>query len=151
MVLFQQTASWEGVVRINAHASQQYRKNEPAERPRETVRTEPQASVKTTSFGFSIGKFGLDYTSRKTTLDPSLSRDVREKRQKAQSFETEQQVEELRAKVGQEGASYRDLTDAGVEAGTRAPMHRIKTALSAYAKSKADILPPAGSMLASVV
>jgi len=140
-------------VRVASYASTQYRKNTPAEKPSETVRTEPQASVTTTSFGFSIGKFGLDYSSQTTVLDPSLSRDVREKRQKAQSFETEQQVEELRAKVGREGASYRDLSSSSTGTGTisQAPLHRIKSALNAYAKSTADMLPPAGSMLASVV
>lgn len=151
MVLFQQTASWEGVVRINAHASQQYRKNVPAEKPQEKVRTEPQASVKTTSFGFSLGKFGLDYSSQKTVLDPSLSRDVRDRRQKSQSFDTERQVEDLRARVGREGADYRDLKGDVVDESARPPMHRVKTALTAYAKSKAETLPPPGNMLASVV
>lgn len=138
-------------MRIASYASQQYRKNVVAEKPREQVRTEPQASVKTTSFGFSLGKFGLDYSSQKTVLDPTLSRDVREKRQKAQSFNAEQHVEELRAKVGREGADYRDLKGGVVGDSPQPPRHRVKSALDAYARSEADILPPPGRMLASVV
>jgi len=139
-------------VRINAHASDQYRKNAVAEKPREQVRAKPQASVTTTSFGFSLGKFGLDYSSQKTVLDPSLSRDVREQRQKAQAFEAESHVEDLRAKVGREGATYRDLSGNNVAGESSQPsLHRMKSAISAYAKSKADILPPPGRMLASVV
>lgn len=138
-------------MRVASYASDQYRKNAVAERSRESKRTEPQASVKTTSFGFSLGKFGLDYSSQQTVLDPSLSRDVREKREQAKAFDTERHVENLRAKVGREGASYRDLQGEPVQGAEKPPLHRIKTAMSAYAKSRATILPPPGNMLASVV
>lgn len=137
-------------MRINSHASEQYRKNVVAEKPRETKRTEPQASVKTTSFGFRLGKFGVDFESQNTVLDPSLSRDVSAERQTAQSFETERQVETLRAKVGTEGADYRDLA-APPTTTQRPSANQLKSAMAAYAKSTEDILPPPGMMLAAVI
>lgn len=137
-------------MRITSHASEQYRKNAVAERQSEARRTEPQASVKTTSFGFRLGKFGVDFSSRSTVLDPSLSKDVRQKRQQAQAFEAERDVESLRAKIGAEGASYRDTTGAAGST-NRPSVHHVRSALAAYARSSEDILPPPGNMLASVV
>ncbi|QGY39396.1 hypothetical protein GM415_04425 [Pseudodesulfovibrio cashew] len=142
-------------MRVASHASEQYRRNALAVRQRESVRTEPQASVKTTLFGFRLGKFGLDYESQSTTLDPSLSRDVREQKKQAQAFRAEREVESLRAEVGASGAVYRDYqgsAQSDASSGDSSPsLHRIKTALAAYAKSTEDILPPPGNMLASVV
>lgn len=140
-------------MKVFSHASEQYRRTSAlAERPCEKKRTEPQAKVTTTSFGFRLGKFGLDFQARDTVLDPSLSRDVREKRQKAQAFKAEAQVENLRAQVGAEGAHYRDSQTSGPSPSTAKPSQsRIQTALSAYAKSTEEILPPPGNMLASVV
>ncbi len=138
-------------MRVSSHASQQYQKNAVAERSREQARTEPQASVKTTSFGFRLGKFGIDFESSSTILDPSLSRDVREKRKQAQAFNAEREVESLRAKVGAEGATHRDQYGSTAGATRRPSMQTVKTALAAYARSTEDILPPPGNMLASVV
>jgi len=140
-------------VRINSFASEQYRRTDAlAERTAVVGRTAPQASVTTTTFGFRLGNFGLDYESERTVLDPSLSRTVQEQDQQARAFQAEQQVGSLRAQVGAEGATYRDLS--GNSAGTASsatPMHRIKSALSAYAKSAEEALPLPGSMLAGVV
>ena len=138
-------------MRVFSHASEQYRRQSTlAERPREKKQTEPQAKVTTRSFGFRLGKFGMDFESSSTVLDPSLSRDVREKRQKAQSFKVEAEVETLRAKVGRDGANYRERETTG---STQAKPSRqtIQTALTAYARNTEDILPPPGNMLASVV
>ena len=137
-------------MRINSHASQQYQKNVVAERPREQTRTEPQASVKTTSFGFRLGKFGLDYSSRSTVLDPSLSRDVQEKRRQEQSFQVDSEVESLRATVGAEGATYRQQASDPGES-MKPSFHQLRSGLAAYAKSTEDTLPPPGNMLAAVV
>ncbi len=137
-------------MRINSHASEQYRKNLVVEKPREKKSTEPQASVKTTTFGFRLGKFGVDFSSSKTVLDPSLSRDVREKREKAQAFQTEAEVEALRAKVGADGAAYRER-GVSPETGESPALHRIKNAMAAYARSSEKTLPPPGNMLAAVV
>jgi len=138
-------------VRINSHASQQYQKNAVAERSRESKHIEPQASVKTTSFGFRLGKFGVDFESQSTVLDPSLSRDVREKRKQAQAFNVEREVETLRAKVGAEGATHRDQTGPSSSDVRQPALHQIKSALAAYTRSTEDILPPPGNMLTSVV
>ena len=138
-------------MRINSHAAEQYRRTDAlAEKASVKRRTEPQASVKKTTLGFRLGKFGLDYESERTVLDPSLSRSVRERQQKARAFEAESEVESLRAKVGAEGASYRD-TATGTASGNKPSLSRVKSALAAYAKSAEDILPPPGNMLASVV
>jgi len=138
-------------VRITGHASEQYRKtSDLAEKRPVKKQVQPQATTKTTSFGFRLGKFGLDYQQEETVFDPSLSRDVRQRNQKARAFETEAEVENLRAKVGADGAHYRERQNETVN--TEAPpKSRIKAALSAYAKSTAQILPPPGAMLASVV
>ena len=115
----------------------------------EKVQTEPQAKVTTRSFGFQLGKFGMDFESSNTVIDPSLSRDVRENRQKAQSFKVETEVETLRAKVGREGAYYRDRDMS--QGQTEPSQALIQTALTAYAKSTENLLPPPGRMLAAVI
>ncbi len=139
-------------MRVNSHAAEQYRRTDAlAEKTSVKRRTEPQASVTTTSFGFRLGKFGMDFESQRTVLDPSLSRSVRQDRQKARAFETESQVESLRARVGSEGASYRDLSAGAATSKKKPTMQQVKSALTAYAKSAEDILPPPGNMLASVV
>ncbi|MDD3311915.1 hypothetical protein [Pseudodesulfovibrio sp.] len=140
-------------MRINSFASGQYRRTDAlTERTAAVGRTAPQASVTTTSFGFRLGNFGLDYESERTVLDPSLSRTAREQNQQARAFAAERQVGSLRAQVGAEGATYRDLSgnNSGA-ASAAAPLHRIKSALSAYAKSAEEALPLPGSMLAGVV
>ena len=139
-------------MRVNSQAAEQYRRTDAlAEKASVRRRTEPQASVKTTTFGFRLGKFGVDYQSERTVLDPSLSRSVREERQKARAFEAESEVESLRARVGSEGASYRDLSANAAGTAQRPALSRVKSALAAYAKSTEDILPPPGQMLAGVV
>ena len=140
-----------GRVRINSYASEQYRKTDAlAERTGTKGRTVPQASVTTTSFGFRIGSFGLDFESERTVLDPSLTRSAQEERKKAAAFDTERQVGSLRAKVGREGATYRDLNASADSTGTPS-LNRIKSALTAYAKAAEESLPLPGSMLAGVV
>jgi len=137
-------------VRIHSHASDQYRKNSVlAEKPREKKCTQALARVKTTSFGFRLGKFGMDFQSRSTVLDPSLSHDVRERRQQARSFEVEAEVESLRARVGVEGAAYREGTAA--QSPTKPSRRMIRTAMAAYTRSTEKALPLPGNMLASVV
>jgi hypothetical protein len=137
-------------VRIHSHASDQYRKNSVvAEKPREKKCTQAQATVKTTSFGFRLGKFGMDFQSSSTVLDPSLSRDVQQKCQQAQAFQAEAEIESLRAKVGTEGANYREGTATQIKAEPSRQM--IRTAMAAYTRSTGEILPSPGNMLASVV
>ncbi|WP_319541165.1 hypothetical protein [uncultured Pseudodesulfovibrio sp.] len=138
-------------MRIPGHASEQYRKtSDLAEKQPVRKQVQPQATTKTTSFGFRLGKFGLDYQQQETTFDPSLSREVRERNQKARAFEAEAEVESLRAKIGTDGAHYRERHTETVST-ERPPQSRIKTALTAYAKSSAQILPLPGAMLASVI
>ena len=138
-------------MRISSQASEQYRKTSAlAERPSEKASVQPQARTTTTSFGFRLGKFGLDYREETTVLDPSLSRDVRETKQKARAFRTEAEVEGLRAEVGADGASFRErqVDENGADAPSPG---RIRSALSAYARATAQTLPPPGNMLAGVV
>lgn len=138
-------------MKVSSQASEQYRKTSAlAETAAEKKSVRPQARTTTTSFGFRLGKFGLDYRQESTVLDPSLSRDVRETRQKARAFQSEAEVGSLRAKVGREGADYRDLQgDAATE--SKPSLHRMRAALTAYAKSTEDTPLPVGSMLAGVV
>ena len=138
-------------MKIPSQASKQYRKTSAlAEKKSERKSVQPQARTTTTSFGFRLGKFGLDYRQESTVLDPSLSRDVREKKEQARAFKTEAEVESLRARVGQEGADYRGLRAEAYD-GNKPSLHRIRTAITAYAKSTEEDLPPPGNMLAGVV
>ena len=138
-------------MKISSQASEQYRRtSELVEKTAEKASVEPQARTTTTSFGFRLGKFGLDYRQESTVLDPSLSRDVREQKETAQAFETEAEVESLRAQVGREGADYRDLRAQAYD-GNKPSLHRMRSALTAYAKSTEDALPLPGNMLAGVV
>jgi len=137
-------------VRIASHASEQYRNiASTGNARREQEDTRARATVTTTSFGFRLGKFGVDYQSSSTVLDPSLSPESRAARQQARAFTSQAEIEELRARVGTEGASYRQQSmDPGRSAPSRS---RIATALAAYARSAAEGTMPPGSMLASVV
>ncbi|WP_207260888.1 hypothetical protein [Desulfovibrio sp. Huiquan2017] len=137
-------------MRISSQAAEQYRKTESlAERRVERKTVQPQARTTTTSFGFRLGKFGVDYREETTVLDPSLSSSVRERNRQAEAFRTEAEVENLRAEVGVEGAAYRDRR-ATATGGAPSP-GRIKSALAAYARAQAHSLPPPGNMLAGVV
>lgn len=139
-------------MRINAHASEQYRRQTtPVEKTRESKATKAQARMTTTSFGFRLGKFGLDYQSSNTVLDPSLSRDVREKKRQANAFQVESEVESLRAKVGREGVGFRQRQFESAGEQPTVSSTRLKRAISAYTKSTEKMLPPPGNMLASVV
>ena len=139
-------------MKISSQASEQYRKTSAlAEATAERKSVQPQARTTTTSFGFRLGKFGLDYRQERTVLDPSLSRDVREKKKKARAFQSEAEVESLRAKVGREGADYRDLAGESTRNEAAPALHRVRAALTAYGKSTENTMPPAGSMLAGVV
>ncbi|WP_419786477.1 hypothetical protein [Pseudodesulfovibrio sp.] len=138
-------------MRVNAYASEQYRRTQSlAKSTGVAARTKPQASVTTTSFGFRLGNFGLDFESERTVLDPSLSRTEREQKYQANAFRAEQQVSSLRAQVGSSGASYRNLSGS-TDSGSPASAHRVRSALSAYAASAMEESPLPGSMLASVV
>ena len=137
-------------MRIGSHASEQYRKNAVAEKPREQPRTQPQASVTSTSFGFRLGKFGLDFSSETTVLDPSLSRDVKEQNRQAQAYNAEREVETLRATIGAQGATYRNQEDAANKIEKPSP-HQLKSGIAAYTKSAEERLPSPGGMLEAVV
>lgn len=139
-------------MRIHSQASEQYRRTSAlAEKQGEKKSVQAQARTTTTSFGFRLGKFGLDYQQERTVLDPSLARDVREKKQKARAFQAEAEVEDLRATVGREGASFRERRAEAYGDGNTPSMSRVRTALKAYAKSSEGPLPPPGNMLAGVV
>jgi hypothetical protein len=138
-------------MRVSSQAAEQYRKTDSlAERRKERKAVQPQARTTTTSFGFRLGKFGVDYREETTVLDPSLSRSVRDETRKARAFRTEAEVEELRAEVGADGAAYRERQASGTD---REPPSagRVRSALAAYARAQAQILPPPGNMLAGVV
>lgn len=138
-------------MRISSHASEQYRKtSDIAEKRSEKKSVEPQARTKTTSFGFRLGKFGVSYEEQSTTLDPSLSRDVRQRKEKASAFQTEAEVENLRTQIGAEGAGYRN-TQTEAPTMERPSQNRVRAALDAYTRSQSTVLPPPGNMLASVV
>lgn len=138
-------------MRIPSKAAEQYRKTDSlAERRAERKAVQPQARTTTTSFGFRLGKFGVDYREETTVLDPSLSRSVREETRKARAFRAEAEVEGLRAGVGAAGAAYRERETAGAD--RNAPSAgQVKSALAAYARAQAQVLPPPGNMLAGVV
>lgn len=136
-------------MRISSQASEQYRKtSDLAEMQSERASVQPHAKTTVTSFGFQLGKFGLDYKGETTVLDPSLSRDVREKKQKARNFRAEAEVKNLRAEVGAMGADSRDAETE--QAATPSPT-LIRTALGAYSRATARITPPPGNMLVGVV
>ena len=146
-------------MRISSQANEQYRKTSAlAEKQSERASVQPHARTTVTSFGFRLGKFGLDYKGETTVLDPSLARDVRERKEKARAFRAEAEVEGLRAEVGATAPEFRENVRSGEPASTESastesspPQSRIKSALSAYAKAASAILPPPGIMLAGVV
>ncbi|WP_316898520.1 hypothetical protein [Pseudodesulfovibrio indicus] len=145
-------------MRITSQATELYRRTSSLGETRsEKPAVQPQARTTTTSFGFRLGKFGMDYREETTVLDPSLSRDVRERRQKARAFRAEAEVEGLRAEVGatgavfREGQSARSSTGTGVSDGEVPSRSRVRSALSAYARAAAQVFPPPGQMLAGVV
>lgn len=138
-------------MKVFSHASEEYRRQSAlAPKPRERKHSEPMAKVTTRSFGFRLGKFGVDFESSDTVIDPSLSHDVREERQKAQAFKVEAEVETLRAKVGREGADYRQQEMTGPAPG-KPSRNLVQTAMAAYARSTDDTLLLPGRMLAAVV
>ena len=138
-------------MRIPSQAAEQYRKTDSlAERRVERKTVRAQTRTTTTSFGFRLGRFGLDYREETTVLDPSLSRSVNEREQKARAFMAEAEVESLRAEIGVDGAAFRDRDATGAGSGTTSP-GRMKSALAAYARARAQILPPPGIMLTGVV
>jgi hypothetical protein len=138
-------------MRIPSQAAEQYRKTDALDKRRVERKTvQPQARTTTTSFGFRLGKFGVDYREETTVLDPSLSRSVREQNQQARAFRAQAEVEDLRAEVGADGAAYRERQAGGIK--REAPSAgQIRSALAAYARAQAQILPPPGNMLAGVV
>ncbi|WP_319582405.1 hypothetical protein [uncultured Pseudodesulfovibrio sp.] len=138
-------------MRISSQAAEQYRKTDSLDKRRvERKAVQPQARTTTTSFGFRLGKFGIDYREETTVLDPSLSRSVREEARKARAFKTQAEVEDLRAEVGADGASYRERQAQGTDV-DRPSVVQVKSAMAAYARAQAQILPPPGNMLAGVV
>ncbi len=138
-------------MKIASQASEQYRRTSAlVERTAGRKAVHPQARTTTTSFGLRLGKFGLDYREERTVLDPSLSRDVREKRERERAFRTEAEVESLRARVGKEGADYRNLENGSAQTARPSP-HRLRNALTAYARAAEEAPPSAGAMLAGVV
>jgi hypothetical protein len=143
--------TWETGMRIPSQVAEQYRKTDSlAERRKERKAVQPQARTTTTSFGFRLGKFGVDYREETTVLDPSLSRSVREQNRQARAFKAQAEVEDLRAEVGADGAVYRERQATGTD--REAPSAgRVRSALAAYARAQAQILPPPGNMLAGVV
>ena len=146
-------------MRVASHAYEQYRRtSELAQREtqdkREKSETRAQVRTTATSFGFSLGKFGVRFEKESTQLDPSLSRDVRKERQKRRAFETESEVENLRAAVGRNGAVFRDnqYGGHGAAVGFSSPsVNRVRQAMTAYADAQRRDLPPPGAMLAGVV
>ena len=137
-------------MRITSHASEQYRRQSAlAQKPCEKKQTEPQAKVTTRSFGFRMGRFGLDFESSSTVIDPSLTHDVQERQRQARSFRVETEVKNLRATIGADGATYRDSATASGRSGPSIMM--VRTAMAAYPRNSEDILPMPGNMLASVI
>ena len=138
-------------MRIPSQAAEQYRKTDAlAERRAERKTVQPQARTTTTSFGFRLGRFGVDYREETTVLDPSLSRSVREQNRRASAFKAEAEVEDLRAEVGAGGASYRQGEFQAAERETPSAV-RVRSAMAAYARAQTQTLPPPGNMLAGVV
>lgn len=140
-------------MRVASHAFEQYRRTaELAPREREHTQTQAHARTTTTSIGFSLGKFGVRYESQSTRLDPSLSRDVREKKRQQRAFQAESEVETLRAAVGAQAAAFREQQTARSVGEQPSPgPGLVRRALNAYAMSTEDPMPLPGNMLASVV
>lgn len=141
-------------MRVASHVSEQYRRTaELAPREKQQKQTQAHARTKTTSFGFSLGKFGVSYESQSTLLDPALSRDVQEKKRRQKAFLAESEVENLRAQVGADGAEFRDrqYTGSATDSPPRRSLHAVRQALTAYARSSEQEMPMPGNMLAGVV
>ncbi len=138
-------------MRIADQANELYRRTASLapEASSEQKSVQPQARTTTTSFGFRLGKFGLDYREERTVVDPTLCCDDSSKKAQAQAFKAEAQVGGLRAQVGAEGADYRQTQTGNLDSGSSSALRR--TAANAYARSDNESLPLPGSMLAAVV
>ncbi len=111
--------------------------------------TTASARVTTRTVGFSLGSFGVEYSSSNLHLDESLSAEASQTRQTAQAFTTEAEVESLRAQVAVQAVTSRQsLSDAGNSSdGVKASM---QACIAAYAQASSPEMPVPGSMFASM-
>lgn len=146
-------------MRIPARALEQYHANTVAAASRrEEGNVATTATVTTTTFGLRVGKFGLDYESSSTVLDPSPAPDERAAAQQARAFAAEAEVSALRARIGRQGAARTDASTTWHDSGQ--PRHasgqhpspgRVRSALAAYAAAAREAVLPPGTMLAATV
>jgi hypothetical protein len=146
-------------VRIPARALEQYHANAAAAASRrEEGNAAATATVTTTAFGLRVGKFGLDYESSSTVLDPPPTSDERTAEQQARAFAAEAEVSALRASIGRQGADRTDASttwhDSGQSryaSGQHLSPGRVRSALAAYAAAAREAVLPPGTMLAATV
>jgi len=99
-----------------------------------------KARVVTHSFGLRIGAFGVDYTSKKVTVDPDEKTGKKKQDTRGQAFETEMERERLREQTLD--ASWRDTSTQNNAAASH-PDPAWRRGLAAYAKAR-DMVRTAG-------
>ncbi|MFZ5426597.1 MAG: hypothetical protein ACOZEN_06460 [Thermodesulfobacteriota bacterium] len=92
-----------------------------------------KARVVTHAFGLRLGAFGLDYTSKKVTVDPDEKAGKKRQNTRGQEFETELERERLRERVFD--ASFREASSMP-ETSSSHPDPAWRRGLAAYAKAR---------------
>ncbi|WP_147819092.1 hypothetical protein [Salidesulfovibrio onnuriiensis] len=111
-------------------------------------RETPSARLKCRTVGFSLGKLGIEFSSRDMELDQSLSPEAAESRRKANAYGAERQVEGLRAQVAQQAVNDRQ---ASFGSGECASLFQRRRGLAAYSQTTTPEAPLPGSMFKAAV
>ncbi len=108
-----------------------------------TASAAPSAKITTTSFGFSLGKFGLRFTQDEVSLSPDPASQSAADRlsrfratQRAQSFASDLEVQtEYQTLHEPQAASASDSTNASAQAAEPLTATQRRYGLAAYAKA----------------
>ncbi len=135
---------------LAAQGIRNYLKTEKTSEADMFVRKNSQAKVKTRTYGFDLGKFGLSYTEHDVEFDPDnlldKARQFRDSTKK-RAFDSEFDV----ARVRRDMAATATASD--IPSFSRSSAHLLRQGLAAYAKSVEEPLAQAlpGSMFLAVV
>ncbi|KAB1442782.1 hypothetical protein [Pseudodesulfovibrio senegalensis] len=108
------------------------------------------ARMTTRTMGFSLGSFGVEYSSSSLQLDESLSPEAASERRTAQSFSVEAEVETLRSLVAGQAVATRSSLSGLPYGASRGSMSFMQAGLAAYSRAASPELPAPGSMFASL-
>lgn len=108
------------------------------------------ARMTTRTMGFSLGLFGVEYSSSSLQLDESLSPEAAQDRRTAQSFSVEAEVESLRSLVAVQAVAARTSFSGLSSGGANDSSAAMQAGLAAYSRAASPEMPVPGSMFASL-